>query len=172
MLQCLGMIFCGAASPEATTTEGSLESRSVCTRAAHLDDAPQMAELSSQLGYPVTACEVRSRLDSLVCKADQLILVAEGPEGQVVGWLHATVTRSLVVESAASIAGLVVDEHFRRKGVARSLMRQAEAWTLSQGVKSVSLRTNVARNAAHMFYEQLGYQRVKTQHVYRKLLGA
>jgi hypothetical protein len=34
-----------------------------------------------------------------------------------------------------------------------------------------SLRSNILRTDAHKFYEQLGYERVKTQHTYRKSLA-
>jgi hypothetical protein len=35
----------------------------------------------------------------------------------------------------------------------------------------VSLRTNVVRNEADKFYEQLGYEHVKTLNAYRKRLA-
>jgi hypothetical protein len=33
------------------------------------------------------------------------------------------------------------------------------------------VRSNVARELSHPFYESLGYERAKTQHVYRKTLA-
>jgi hypothetical protein len=49
-------------------------------------------------------------------------------------------------------------------------MQHGEAWPARRGLKSVSLRSNIVRDEAHTFYERLGYERVKTQHAYRKHL--
>lgn len=155
----------------ATTNQRSRQRPNVRIRTAHLDDAQQIAELSGQLGYPVAGGDMRSRLETVAEDEDHLVLVAESQDAQIIGWLHATVTRPLVDEPASHLAGLVVDRRFRRNGVGRALMHQAEAWTLARGLKWVSLRSNVIRADAHGFYERLGYERLKTQHMYRKRLA-
>jgi GNAT superfamily N-acetyltransferase len=154
--------------PTTTVTEQAPTNLELHIRTAHLDDAAQIAELAAQLGYPVTANDMRSRLEIVVGDGDHLVIVAENHDNKIIGWLHLTITRPLLAEPASNIAGLVVDEHCRRHGVGRALMREAEAWTLARRVKWVSLRSNIMRTDAHKFYEQLGYQRVKTQHACRK----
>jgi hypothetical protein len=37
-------------------------------------------------------------------------------------------------------------------------------------MRSISVRSNVARLESHPFYERLGYVRTKTQHAYAKQL--
>jgi GNAT superfamily N-acetyltransferase len=64
--------------------------------------------------------------------------------------------------------GLVIDSKRRRSGLGRELVGIAEAWTLSRGVPSLTVRSNAARTESHPFYEALGYARSKTQHVYNK----
>ena len=49
-------------------------------------------------------------------------------------------------------------------------MRRVEQWARKHGCKSVNLRSNVARKDAHAFYQSLGYNLVKTQHVFQKNL--
>jgi GNAT superfamily N-acetyltransferase len=49
-------------------------------------------------------------------------------------------------------------------------MNRAERWARSQGLKSVYLRSNVAREKAHSFYQRLGYRIIKTQHAFQKKL--
>jgi GNAT superfamily N-acetyltransferase len=153
-----------------TMTEELLPNSNVSIRTACPDDTARIAELSVQLGYPVTAGGMRSRLEAVLADEDHLVLVAESQDKQIVGWLHADVRRTPLSEPGVNVAGLVVDQKFRRNGVGRALMREAEAWTLARGFKWVSLRSNVVRNHAHNFYERLGYERVKTQHAYRKPL--
>jgi hypothetical protein len=38
----------------------------------------------------------------------------------------------------------------------------------ARDLKSVSLRSDIMRHAAHVFYERLGYERIKAQHAYFK----
>jgi predicted N-acetyltransferase YhbS len=152
------------------SAEELLPNSNLGIRTACPDDAAGIAELSVQLGYPVNADDIRSRLKAVLDDEDHLVLVAESPEGDTVGWLHATVSRPLVNAPAVNIARLVVDRYFRRNNLGCALMRQAEAWTVARGLNWVSLRSNVTRNQAHEFYERLGYERVKTQHAYRKRL--
>ena len=52
----------------------------------------------------------------------------------------------------------------------RELVEYAEAWGRSRGLAILTVRSNVARELSHPFYEALGYSRDKTQHVYSKAL--
>ncbi len=140
-------------------------------RPARVDWTPRIAELSLQIGYPVSPDVVRARLKTVLCDEDHVPIVPESDGKQIVGRLHATVSRSLVDGLTCQIAGLVVDENSRRNGIGRALMQHAEAWAAHRGLKSVSLRSNIVRDGAHTFYERLGYERVKTQHAYRKRLA-
>lgn len=98
--------------------------------------------------------------------------VATDANAEVVGWIHGA--EQLLVESGArcEILGLVVDEAVRRGGIGRRLVQAAEQWAVSRGLSEVSVRSAVARAESHPFYQQLGYERVKSQHVYRKRLAA
>lgn len=157
--------------PKEALGEKSRQTSSVRIRTARAGDAPRLTELSAQLGYAVVADDMQARLETVLRSEHDFVVVAETHYGKIVGWLHATVSRTLVDEPASHIAGLVVDQQYRRMGVGRELMRQAESWTLQQGLTCVSLRSNIIRDEAHAFYERLGYKRVKTQHAYRKHLA-
>jgi GNAT superfamily N-acetyltransferase len=135
----------------AMTTERPTQDVSVRTRTARLDDAARVAELAGQLGYLVTADDMRSRLEICFGDKDHLVLVAECHDDQMVGWMHATVSAFLVAEPTCHIAGLVVDETPRQNGIGCALMQQAEAWAARRGLKSVSLRSNIVRDGARTF---------------------
>jgi len=45
-----------------------------------------------------------------------------------------------------------------------------EAWARCRGLAQMSVRSNATRAESHPFYEGIGYQRTKTQQVYRKRL--
>ena len=75
-----------------------------------------------------------------------------------------------IVGDKAEVVGLVVDADARRAGAGRRLVAAAEDWARAQGMGELFLRSNVVRPEAHAFYPALGFERSKTQHVYRKAL--
>jgi ribosomal protein S18 acetylase RimI-like enzyme len=101
---------------------------------------------------------------------EHAVLVAEDG-GLLVGWIHVVVSHSLLTERRAEIAGLVVDEPHRSRGIGQALMEKAEAWARQQGCGSVRLHSNVLRTRAHAFYERLGYRVTKLQKAFRKELA-
>ena len=136
-------------------------------RDARPEDAPRLAVLSGQLGYPVTEGEIRSRLSTLTGRGDHAFLVVE-VQGVVVGWIGVRSELSLEGGGYAEIVGLVVDEHHRSKGLGEDLVSAAETWAAKRGAKRLRVRSNVMRERAHRFYERLGYTITKRQAVFDK----
>jgi len=147
----------------------------VTVREATPDDAGEIAGLASQLGYPSPADQVSRRLDALRNAPDSAVLVAEvGAEagaGTLLGWIHVSINRLVESDPDAEIRGLVVDEASRSGGIGGRLVGAAESWARGRGLDLMSVRSNVIRDRAHRFYEQLGYERQKTQHKFRKRLA-
>ena len=135
------------------------------------EDAAAVAALSGQLGYPVAAEAIAARLERLLGRDDQLVLAAVADDGALAGWIHAAEQDLVETERRCEILGLVVDGRRRRSGVGRRLVAEAERWAASRGLRQMSVRSNVAREESHPFYEAQGYGRVKTQQVYRKPIG-
>ena len=77
-------------------------------RRAKSGDAPQIAELSGQLGYPATAAQVNERLRGIKPASEHAVLVAESAKDGVIGWLHVSKEPLLEVEIRAEVNGLVV----------------------------------------------------------------
>jgi GNAT superfamily N-acetyltransferase len=141
-------------------------------RRAEVGDAGLIAALSHQLGYPVPEKEMEHRLRQICGDPGHAVYVAEEPRGRIVGWVHIAVRRLVEASLHGEIGGLVVDEMHRRRGIGQLLMRRAERWARLKGCAAVRLRSNVLREGAHQFYEQIGYRRISTQAAYRKdLLG-
>lgn len=142
----------------------------VVIRLATIEDAPRLAPLSGQLGYPSTANQVAARLSPILADPEHVIFVAEQDGGQISGWADVFIMRTIGADARAEIAGLVVDESCRSQGIGRLLMARIEEWAREKGCAAVSLRSNVIRERAHIFYERLGYQLIKTQKSFRKPL--
>jgi len=132
-------------------------------------DLPRVLELSTQLGYQVTDAELEVRFAALSRSPEDALWVAE--DGDVRGWLHAQVSRSLESAAHVELRALVVDASARRLGVGRALVHAAEQWARDQGFTRVRVRSNVVRGEAHAFYPRLGYELAKTSHVYTRSLA-
>jgi GNAT superfamily N-acetyltransferase len=138
-------------------------------RATTKDSAP-LARLCTELGYPATAREMRTRLSRITPLPDHAVFVAVTPEGQVIGWLHTNVCYLLEVPRRAEINGLVVSEAQRCQGAGARLVHAAENWARKKKCQKMSVRSNVIRERAHLFYQRHGYKHYKTQKAFLKPL--
>jgi ribosomal protein S18 acetylase RimI-like enzyme len=136
-------------------------------RDARPSDAPRIAVLTGQLGYPATEAEIRSRLTVLGSRGEQAFYVAE-VDGIVAGWIGVRTDLSLEGGAYAEVVGLVVDEARRGRGIGEDLVLAAEAWAHARGATRLRVRSNVIRERAHHFYERLGYTITKRQAVFDK----
>ena len=136
------------------------------------EDAGTVAELCTQLGYPVRAEAMRRRIAALAGRDDHVLFVAETPAGRVVGWVHVCAVMLLEIDPLAEIWGLIVDEEERGQGIGRRLMDAAEEWARGRGLAVMGLRSRVQREGAHRFYQRLGYEIAKTSYTFRKHLTA
>jgi GNAT superfamily N-acetyltransferase len=139
-------------------------------RRATRGDVPRIAELSGVLGYPAEGETVAARLERLLPRPQQLVLVAVPPGNAAAGWIHAAEQELLESGRRCEIVGLVVDAAYRGRGVGRRLVEAVEVWAAGRALDVITVRSNVARAESHPFYERLGYVRAKTQHAYRKHL--
>jgi len=144
----------------------------ILIRSARHEDSEVLAGLSGELGYPTDRAELAERLSGLLDRSDHAVAVAVDPEGGVVGWVHAFAAYRLESAPFAEIGGLVVSEAARGEGVGRRLVEAAEEWATEQGLGSMRVRSNVVRQQAHAFYRHLGYESLKEQAVFRKVLQA
>lgn len=139
-------------------------------RPARPDDAPALAELTTQLGYPTTTAELAERLTPLLGAADHVVLVAADAGDRPLGWIHLTIEAGLEHAPAGGIHGLVVDEGHRGDGIGAALLAAGERWAAERGLDGMVVRSRVARERAHRFYEREGYRLEKTSRVYVKRL--
>ena len=140
-----------------------------CFRRALLGDAAALAALAGELGYPSDPAAVIRRLEA-VPPDDEVWVATVGDE--VVGWVHCSVRRSLLVEPSVEILGIVVSASWRNRGIGRMLMQLAERSATEHDVSAVRLRSGTQREEAHAFYRALGYRELKTQRVFIRELEA
>jgi|SRR5450631_415162 GNAT superfamily N-acetyltransferase len=149
---------------------GQAERSKFKIRRARISDSPRLAILCTELGYPTTPSEMKIRLSQLKPAADNAVFVAQAEQGEVIGWLHVSISRLLEVPLRAEVNGLVVGESQRSKGAGAHLLQAAENWARQKKCVNMSVRSNVIRDRAHAFYERHGYEHYKTQKAFRKAL--
>lgn len=132
-------------------------------------DAEAAARLSGELGYPVSASELSSRIGRLARLPDHAVYVACQGD-RVVGWMDIGVVHHLQSDPYAEIGGLVVDSNARNSGIGRELVRTAERWAKERSLAFLLVRSNVIREAAHRFYLRESFSRTKTSAVFVKNL--
>jgi ribosomal protein S18 acetylase RimI-like enzyme len=90
-----------------------------------------------------------------------VILVAEA-DGAILGYVYAGIEPQSwreLRERAGYIHDLVVEERWRRRGVATALMIQALAWLRTRDVPRVVLWTAQPNLAAQRLFDRLGFRR-------------
>jgi GNAT superfamily N-acetyltransferase len=140
-------------------------------RTARTYDAPDLAALGGELGYPATRQQIVARLAAIEATKSACVLVAEDAQGRVAGWLHVAQSMQLTGDADVEILGLVVAESARGAGIGAALLAAAQDWARSRGAMQVRVRSRVERERAHRFYERAGFARLKTQAVFRKPLA-
>lgn len=119
-------------------------------------DAPHIALLLGELGYPTAADDVPARLAAVEAEGGATMLAADGA-GAVVGLV--SVTSHAALHTAGPIAyvmALVVASGARGRGVGRALLEVAEQWARKRGCERLSLTSAERRAEAHLFYPQCG----------------
>ena len=140
----------------------------VSIREALPADAERIVSLGGQLGYDLPLQHVERLLKR--SRHDSVILVAVVPRAGVVGWTMVTQEETLIASRRAELHGLVVEDEFRGQHIGELLMQAAEDWGRKRNCTTLRLLSNVTRERAHKFYVRLGYEILKTEHVFQKPL--
>lgn len=128
-------------------------------------DAAAVAALLPDLGYEASPEQILQRLAALREWPDQEAFVAE-IDGRVVGLCHVQGVRMLISGGYAEIQALVVAAGRQGQGLGKRLVAHACEWAGARGYERVRLRSNVAREAAHAFYEHLGFEKAKASYAF------
>jgi GNAT superfamily N-acetyltransferase len=141
-----------------------LTGMSIMTRSA-MGDAPRIAELLDQLGYPASVKEVASRLEYWLVEARSRLIAVEA-ENELVGVaaLHAL---PLLEHTGwrGRLVALAVDEEWRGRGVGGVLVSAAEAAARELGCRAwrslvpVNARLRSASTAAWVMWISAGARR-------------
>lgn len=137
-------------------------------RFAQSGDAPILSELFDELGFPISAQLIASRLES-EHDLDECVLVALKNKA-VVGVLSLNVMPVLHRPTPVGrLSALVVSHRERGCGIGRALVERGEAVLREQGCALIEVTSNRSLEQAHAFYQAIGYE--LTSYRFRKELA-
>jgi N-acetylglutamate synthase-like GNAT family acetyltransferase len=129
----------------------------VTIRVAGERDVGAIAPLLGQLGYPASALELGERLERLTDHPDAEVLVAE-LDGEVAGVAAYQLIDLLErPDPQCRITALVVDNRYRRRGVAFALLHTIEESARGLGCFRLEVTTRSERADALAFYRAAGF---------------
>jgi GNAT superfamily N-acetyltransferase len=126
-------------------------------RDARETDAPEIARLLGQLGYPSTAAQVGERLAYWFEDPHSRILVADSAGGLAGSMSVHAIPYLERTGRWARIESLVVDAGVRGGGVGRLLVSAGEDLARQWGCLTMEVTSSRRRDDAHAFYKRLGY---------------
>ena len=132
----------------------------VVIRSARNSDAPAIASLLTELGYPNSLSFVAHKIEQLSEDTKERVLVAV-TRSNVVGVLSLHVLPLLHdADDLGRVTALVVAEEYRGKGIGGRLMARAEAVARANGCSRMEVTSGDERREGHEFYRRIGYKEV------------
>ena len=134
-------------------------------REAALNDCTKIAGLLGELGYPATEQFARDQLARFSSRPDVKVLVAE-IEGEVIALLCLQIIPLFhLSEGLGRITTLVVSSRFKRYGIGRRLVADAERFAWEHGCERIEITSGDHRSCAHAFYETIGCEQVNRRFI-------
>jgi GNAT superfamily N-acetyltransferase len=154
----------------------AMETAPAHIRPGRAEDAPALARLCTELGYPSGEAQVRERLRRLD-DADHGLFVAETPgageargEGALLGVVDVHERLVLEEDPFAELIALVVTGDARGEGVGSALVAETVRWARGRGLPKLWVRVSLWREGTPGFYERLGFRLYKEQRVFELAL--
>ncbi|UIJ72691.1 GNAT family N-acetyltransferase [Aurantimonas sp. HBX-1] len=137
-------------------------------RPARRDDVPAIVALlaADDIGGAVdtgAAADLplyEAQFDRIAASANEFLFVAE-VEGRVVGTFQIIIARSLPYRAATRCILEAVQVHPAMRGqrIGEAMVLRAMEEGRAHGADAMTLTSNVKREAAHRFYDRLGFER-------------
>jgi len=140
---------------------------SITIRSAQKEDCTGITDLTNQLGYPSTLEKICEIMDLVLVHDDHQVYVAE-KDNKIIGYIHLIRSMRIGSNPFVEIAAFIINESSRSIGVGSSLIKETENWTSGLGLVDIRIRSNIIRQEAHNFFQNRGFQNIKTQEVFQK----
>lgn len=124
-------------------------------------DAGGWFRLRKNLWDQMSDSENKSEMTGIFENSDtQLVLVAED-DGELIGFLEASIrpfVEDCQTENVGYLEGWWIEPEYRRKGIGRELVNQAENWAREKGCKEMASDSEIGNDLSLKAHRKLGYQ--------------
>ena len=112
----------------------------------------------------------RKDLIALINSESSTLWIARYPDefGNIAGMLTIAIYR-VPTGLRSIIEDVVVDQNFRRRGIAEALVNSAIEYAREAGIDGISLTSNPKREAANKLYQSMGFEKRETNSYYFKI---
>lgn len=116
-----------------------------------------------------------SEFERLVQNADETpIFVAEDEQGRIAGFLEASLRKYADCCSTSPVGyieGWYVLPEYRKKGIGKALVAEAERWARERGCQEMGSDELIENHLSQRVHRQLGYEEVERLVIFRKKIG-
>lgn len=135
------------------------------SRPLQSNDLIALKALMAELGYDITVETLSSRMLAIRQNGGEVFVIEI--DNKVVGCVNAIIDTRLAEGVVGEIVSLIVTHEYRGLGLGKHLIEVAEQWFKGR-CSSMRIRANTKRHEAHQFYQSLGFEPIKTQHIFIK----
>lgn len=129
-------------------------------RKANIKDAAAISRLACQLWPDHPPEDMEEEFRELLSGPDAAVFLAEG-EGQAIGFAQCQLRRDYVEGTDSSpvgyLEGIFVREEYRRRGIAKELLRACEDWAGEQGCAEFASDCELENYESFRFHLALGF---------------
>ena len=122
-----------------------------------------------ELGYELEEEIAKTQMEKILTRADHKIWVAVVSD-QIIGYIHAQECDVVYARPMVNILGLAVAKAYQGMGIGRRLLSEAENWGKEKKAFAISLSSAMKRMEAHGFYRHCGFEEIKEQKKFHKML--
>ncbi|MBD8498999.1 GNAT family N-acetyltransferase [Paenibacillus arenosi] len=126
------------------------------------DDLEALVELYKELvDHELHVEQIKTQFLRLQQNEDYYIIGAKNEAGQLMGTVMGIVCHDLLLDcrSFMVVENVIVSSSYRGLGIGKLLMERIEQIAIERNCYRTELFSSASRQAAHQFYESIGYDR-------------
>jgi aminoglycoside 6'-N-acetyltransferase I len=137
------------------------------------DDVAEYARRRAALWPDEDPAELAREIDPLRTDPNEVVFVAERPDGGLCGMVEASVrpfANGVDEQPCAFVEGWWVDDDVRRQGVGRALIAAVEDWARGRGFRELGSDALLENTLSHTAHRALGFEERERTVNFRKFL--
>ena len=108
-------------------------------------------------------CEIKEFYENMISNDDSCILIAEY-ENKIVGYLYGFIVNDgdTCINLTSKLDALYVEEEYRNKGIANSLIDEFKKWSRTKNIKIIEVSVCNENESAINLYSKHNFKSIKT----------